>query len=367
MNDPRVEKFAQILVDHSTRIQPGDRVAIETTTAAEPLIKALYAVILQRGGLPHLLMEFPEQEELLFQFASDEQLKVTPFFRQLAYDQFESRIRIHSSTNPRALSDVVPGRQKLRQQAQASILETQMRRGADRSFKWVTTLYPTEGLAAEAGMSRQEYEDFVFHACHADAQDPVAIWKESEIRQQEIIRHLEGHDKIELHGPHVDLTLSIKGRRFVNGFGLNNMPDGEIFTGPVEDSINGWVRYTYPAIYNGVMVEGVELTFHDGKVSSAKAEKNQALLLEMLASDPGAKHVGEFAIGTNYDIDRFSRNILFDEKLGGTFHMALGAGYPETGSQNTSIIHWDMICGMKEEAEMRVDGERFFEDGKFLI
>jgi aminopeptidase len=366
MTDTRIEKFAQILVDHSTQIKPGDRVAIEATTAAEPLIKALFATILERGGYPYLLVEFPDQEEILFKSASDAQLETTPVFRKLAYDEFESRMRIHSATNPRALSNVDPRRQKLRQKAQASILETQMRRGADRSFKWVTTLYPTEGLAREAGMSQKEYEDFVFHACHADTDDPVGIWKKAEIQQSEIIQRLEGHDQVTLHGPNVELTLSIKGRKFVNGFGLNNMPDGEIFTGPVEDSLNGWVRYNYPAIYNGVMVEGVELTFSDGKVSSARADKNQSLLLEMLESDPGAKHVGEFAIGTNYDIDRFSRNILFDEKLGGTFHMALGAGYPETGSQNKSIIHWDMICGMKEEAEMRVDGELVYKDGKFI-
>ncbi len=366
MIDSRIEKFARILVDHSAQIKPGDRVAIEATTAAEPLIKALYATILERGGFPHLLVEFPDMEEILFKSASDAQLEVIPTFRALAYEQFESRIRIHSATNPRALSSVDPRKQKLRQKAQASILATQMRRGADRSFKWVTTLYPTEGLAQEAGMSLIDFENFVFHACHADVDDPVALWTSVQTRQAETIKHLNGHNKVSLKGPNVDLSLSIMGRTFVNCYGLNNMPDGEIFTGPVEDSVNGWVRFTFPAIYNGVMVEGVELTFVNGKVSTARAEKNQSLLLEMLESDPGAKHVGEFAIGTNEDIDRFSRNILFDEKLGGTFHMALGAGYPETGSLNKSIIHWDMICGMREDSEMKVDGEVVYKNGKFL-
>jgi aminopeptidase len=366
MTDNRVENFARILVDHSAQIKPGDRVAIEATTAAEPLIKALYATILERGGYPHLLVEFPEMEEILFKSASDAQLELTPTFRKLAYDQFESRIRIHSAINTRALSQVDPKKQKLRQKAQASILETQMRRGADRSFKWVTTLYPTEGYATEAGMSHKEFEDFVFHACHSDSNDPVALWTSVQTRQAETIRHLNGHDKVTLKGPNVDLSLSIKGRTFVNCYGLNNMPDGEIFTGPVEDSLNGWVCFTFPAIYNGVMVEGVELTFTNGKVSTARAAKNQSLLLEMLESDPGAKHVGEFAIGTNDDIDRFSHNILFDEKLCGTFHMALGAGYPETGSLNKSIIHWDMICGIREDSEMRVDGDMVYKNGKFL-
>ncbi len=367
MADPRVERLAKILVDHSAQIKPGDRVAIEATTAAEPLVRALYATILERGGQPYLLLDLTDQDEILFAVAKDEQLDATPPFRKLAYDQFESRIRIHSATNPRALSGVDPARQRRRQKALAPILETQMRRGADRSFKWVTTLFPTEGLASEAGMKLRDFEDFVYRACHADEADPVAFWNKVETNQRKIIDRLAGHDKVTLRGPNVDVALSIKGRKFMNGSGSNNMPDGEIFTGPVEDSVNGWVHFTYPAIYNGVMVEGVELTFNNGKVEKAIADKNQPFLLEMVDSDPGARYLGEFAIGTNYEIDHFSRNILFDEKLGGTFHMALGSGYPETGSKNKSIIHWDMICGMKEDSEMVVDGEVIYKDGKFTF
>jgi aminopeptidase len=328
-------------------------------------VRALCAAILDRGGHPHLLLELTDQDEILFSHARDEQLDFTPTFRKLAYDQFESRIRIHSSTNPRALSSVDPVKQKRRQKALAPILETQMRRGADRSFRWVTTLFPTEGLAMEAEMSLRGFEDFVYHAVHADAVDPVALWKKAEAEQRKIIERLDGHSQVVLHGPNVDLSLSIKGRKFVNGAGLNNMPDGEIFTGPVEDSINGWVRFSYPAIHGGVMVEGVELTFTNGKVTGATATKNQAYLLEMLEADPGSRYIGEFAIGTNYDIDHFSRNILFDEKLGGSFHMALGAGYPETGSKNRSVNHWDMICGIKTDSEILVDGELFYKDGSF--
>lgn len=367
MSDIRIERLAKILVDHSAQIQPGDRVAIEATTVAEPLVRALYTTILERGGEPYLLLELPDQDEILFRVAKDEQLDITPAFRKLAYDQFESRIRIHSATNPRSLSGVAPARQKRRQQALAPILEAQMRRGADRSFKWVTTLFPTEGYAMEAEQSLSAFEDFVYRACHADQENPVVYWKEVEASQRKIIQHIEGHDQVVLRGPNVDLSLSIKGRKFLNGAGQNNMPDGEIYTGPVEDSANGWVRFSYPAIYNGVMVEGVELTFINGKVTKAHADKNQPMLLEMLESDPGARYLGEFAIGTNFEIDRFSHNILFDEKLGGSFHMALGAGYPETGSKNKSIIHWDMICGMKEDSEILVDGEVIYRNGKFTF
>jgi len=364
--DPRVVKLAQILVDYSAQVKLGDRVAIEATTAAEPLVRALFSSILEHGGHPYLLLELPDQDEILFNVAKNEQLDAIPLFRKLAYDQFESRIRIHSATNPRALSGVDPARQKRRQKALAPILEAQMRRGADRSFKWVTTLFPTEGFAVEAEMSLQNYEDFVYRACHADEADPVVYWKKVESRQRKIIERIEGHNQVNLRGPNVDLTLSIEGRKFLNGAGLNNMPDGEIYTGPVEDSANGWVRFSYPAIYNGVMVEGVELTFNNGKVTKVKAEKNQPFLLEMCESDAGARYLGEFAIGTNYEIDHFSHNILFDEKLGGSFHMALGSGYPETGSKNKSMIHWDMICGMKDDSEIVLDGEVIYRNGKFI-
>ncbi len=181
-----------------------------------------------------------------------------------------------------------------------------------------------------------------------------------------MIEKIEGHNEIKLIGANVDLCLSIKERKYNNSYGLHNIPDGEIYTGPVEDSVNGRVKFTYPAIFQGQAVEGVELKFEKGRVVSAKAQVGEQLLLAMINSDEGSHYLGEFAIGTNYEINRFTRNILFDEKLGGTFHIALGAGYPETGSRNTSSIHWDMICDMRKDSEMRVDGTVIFRDGKFI-
>jgi aminopeptidase len=366
--DSRILKLAKILVDHSTDIQPGDRVAIEATTAAEPLVAALYVRILERGGHPHLLLDLQDQEELLFAHGNNEQLAFIPTFRQLAYEQFESRIRINSLTNTRALSNVDPARQTVRQKATSPILETQMRRGAEKVFKWVSTLYPTEAFAMEANMSTHEFENFVYKACHADSQtpDPIAFWQDVKTKQQKFVDRIQGHDQVTLRGPDVDLTLSVKGRKFNNSHGKHNMPDGEIYTGPVEDSANGWVRYTYPAIYQGRVVEGIELTFKDGKVVKATAKENQDYLLKMLDIDPGARYLGEFAIGTNYQINQFIGNILFDEKIGGTFHMALGAGYPETGSLNKSHIHWDMICDLRNDSEILVDGELFYKNGNFV-
>jgi aminopeptidase len=182
-----------------------------------------------------------------------------------------------------------------------------------------------------------------------------------------MIRKIQGHNLVTLQGPNVDLSLSVKGRTFINSCGTHNMPDGEIYTGPVEDSVNGWVKFTYPAIFNGVAVEGIELTFTKGRVEKARATKNEKYLFEMLASDAGSRFLGEFAIGTNFDINEFTGNILFDEKIGGSFHMALGAGYPETGSKNKSVIHWDMICDMRRDAEIAVDSEVIYRNGQFVF
>lgn len=366
MNSNRVENLARILVDYSIRVQPGERVLIDATTAAAPLVRAVYALILERGGYPYTLLSLPEQEEIFFRYAQDAHLDHVPAFHQLAYEQFESRIRIGSATNPRALTNVEAGRKQRRQKALAPLLELQMRRSAEGTFKWVSTLFPTEGYAMEAEMSLLEFEDFVYRACHADDADPVAYWRSVATVQDGYIARLAGHDEIIVRGPNADLRLSVKGRTFINGCGDHNMPDGELFTGPVEDSVNGWVRFTYPAIYGGTMVEGVELTFEKGRVVKASATKNQDFLLAMLDSDSGARYVGEFAIGTNAEINRFSHNILFDEKIGGTFHLALGAGYPETGSKNKSVIHWDMICGIEQDSEIRVDGEVVYRNGKFV-
>jgi aminopeptidase len=365
--DIRVQNFARILVEHSTRIQPGDRVLIEGTTAAEPLIRELFIRILEKGGHPHPMVALPgmmpfSQDEMYVTYAKDTQLDFVPTFYKLAYDQFESRIRIHSSTNTRGTSGVEPAKIQRRNRALDTISEAQFRRGAEGVFKWVTTLYPTEAYAQDAGMNLMDYSEFVFHAVHAHDDNPIAYWKNLETKQKSAIDFMQGKNEVTLHGPNVDLTLSIQGRKFINSFGMFNIPDGEIFTGPVEDSINGWVKFTNPDIYGGA-----ELTFNNGRIETAQAEKRQDYLLKMIETDAGSRYLGEFAIGTNSDINRFTGNILFDEKIGGTFHMALGAGYPETGSKNKSAIHWDMICDMRIDSEIHVDGQLFYKNGQFVF
>ncbi len=369
MGDIRIEKMAQILIDYSMNVQPGDRVAIIASVLAEPLVSALYELTLERGGHPHLLLDFVGQDESFFAHAKDEQLDFVPLFHKMAFEQFEVLIKIRSEANTRALSNVDAQRQSRRQRGLASLLQAQMSRGAEGTLRWMSTLYPTAAYAMEAEMGLQEYQHFVFRACHADEEtlDPVAFWQGVQREQERIVSLLEGHDRVSLQGPNVELNLSIRGRKFRNASGQNNLPDGEIYTAPVEDSVNGWVRFTYPAIYLGRMVEGVELIFEQGRVVRASAEKNQEFLLEMLNIDAGARYLGEFAIGTNFEIDRFTRNILFDEKIGGSFHLALGAGYPETGSLNKSVIHWDMICDLRKDSQILVDGELIYRNGRFIV
>jgi aminopeptidase len=373
MADPRIEKLARVLVEYSAHIQKGDRVLIESEAVAEPLIRALYEQILKAGGHPHLAMNLGGQvsmsgiDTVFFEHATDEQLDYMPPFMQHAYNEFESRIRIHALPNTKALTHSDLAKQARRSRALQPILQAQFQRGASGEFKWVTTLYPTQAYAQDADMSLAEYEDFVFGACHVGVNDgdPVAYWKGMQKEQQRLVDALAGHDRIEVKGPQADLTLSIKGRRFLNACGEHNMPDGEIFTGPVEQSVNGWIRFEFPCVYQGNEVQGVEMRFHDGRVSEAKADKNDAFLQRMLETDDGSRYLGEFAIGNNFGVQCITREILFDEKFGGTIHLAIGAGYPDTGSVNKSSIHWDLICDLRRDSEITVDGTLFYKDGAF--
>ena len=373
MTDPRIRRMASLLVEYSAAIEPGDRVLIEAEPPAEPLIRELFREILEAGGHPHLLVSlegmtsYTGLDSIFMKHASEKQLKYEPTFMRMAYQEFESRIRIHSQQNTKVLSSIPPAKFRQRSEATGKILEAQFERGRKGDFRWVTTLFPTEAYAQGADMSLAEFEDFVFQANHVDDGDPVAYWEGVEREQRKAIEALKSADQVKVTGPNCDISLSVKDRIFLNACGHNNMPDGEIYTGPVEDSANGWVRFTYPAVYQGRVVSGVELTFEQGRVVKATAAKDEEFLQTILDTDQGSRYLGEFAIGTNFGIDRFTSNILFDEKIGGSFHMAVGAGYPETGSTNKSAIHWDMICDLKENSEILVDGELFYKDGEFAF
>ncbi len=367
MADARLLNLAKLLVNYSAEIRKGDWVVIRGGVAALPLIRTTAVEVLHAGGHPTVVLNDDETEAAMVRAASEEQLRWIAPPEAMIMEKADSLISIRGASNTRAMTQVPPAKQRAAQQARAELMATFMRRSAEGSLRWVSTLFPTAAYAQEADMSLADYEDFVYRATFADQPDPVAKWQEIHDMQQHMVEWLKGKREVVVKGPNADLTLSIEGRTFINSDGHHNMPSGEIFTGPVEDSVNGWVRFTYPALYAGREVEGVMLRFENGKVIEAHAEKNEAFLLEMLDSDPGARYLGEFAIGTNYGIDRFTKNILFDEKIGGSIHMAVGAGYPETGSKNKSAIHWDFICDMRTDSAIWVDGELFYKDGQFQV
>jgi aminopeptidase len=375
MADPRLEKLARVITEYSTQIKPGDRVYITASPVAQPLTLAVIEQVIKRGGLPHMtggsgyhhLDLVPGALELLMKYGTGEQIQYVNPFERIAVNEFDVRIAIKGETNTKALSNVDPQKVALATAARRDLTETMMRRSAEGSLRWVVTLFPTDAAAQDAEMSLREYEDFVYHAGMLDESDPVARWQEFQVRQDKYIAWLKGKKRIQVKGPNCDLTVGITDRIFLNSCGHRNFPDGEIFTGPEETITEGWVKFTYPAVYQQREVLGVQLEFKQGRVVKAAAERGQDFLLSVIDTDAGSRTLGEFAIGTNNYIQKFTRNILFDEKIGGSIHMALGAAYPDTGGVNKSGVHWDLICDTRDGTEITADGVPFYRNGEFLI
>jgi aminopeptidase len=366
--DPRVDKVADVLVNYSVAVKRGDLVLIRVLDPlAEPLAEEVLKHVLLAGGNATFLMAPTNANEIFFKYASDEQLDFINPVQKWLWENTDVMITLIADANTKSLSRVDPARLTRASKARAPLSKIFMERQASGALRWTLTQHPTHAAAQDAEMSLAEYADFVYGASMIHLEDPVAYWKQVSAEQQRLVDWLAGKDKVEVKGENVDLTLSIKGRKFINADGKKNFPDGEIFTGPVEDSVNGWVRFTYPAIYNGREVDGIELYFESGRIVKATAKKGEELLLSMLDTDEGARYLGEFAIGTNNGVTQFTRNILFDEKMGGTIHVAAGASYPDTGGKNESAIHWDMICDMRSGGEILVDGELFYKDGEFKV
>jgi len=367
MADPRVETVAKILVDYSVRVRPNQLVRINGTPEGTPLILAVYQRVLERGAHPFLQVRLDEAEELLYAYAKDAQLDyIAPFMKDII-EQIDASIGIWTEVNTKRLTNVEPAKQSRRAVAMRPLSDRLLERAAKKELRWTGTAYPTQAFAQDAEMSLREFEDFVYEACLVHKPDPIKAWRKISREQKRIVDWLNKARQIRVIGPDTDLKLKVTGRKWVNCDGHENFPDGEIFTGPIEDSVDGHIRYTYPACDYGREVEDVHLWFKEGKVVKATAAKNEEFLLKMLKTDKGARYVGEFAFGTNPGIQRFTKNILFDEKIGGTIHLALGKGYPESGSKSQSAIHWDMVCDLRKGGEVRVDGTLFLKDGKILI
>lgn len=367
MRDIRVEKLANLLVNYSICVQPGWKVVLRGSAVGLPLIREIYKHVLLAGGYPLVMTDLPGINETFFRYASDEQLQYIHEPVKHVFEHYDASIAVLAEENTREMTTIDPARRMLHKRAYEPVFNRYLERAATGDIKWTVTLFPTQAFAQEAEMSLEEYEDFVYNACMPDMDDPIGYWRGVHDRQQRVIEWLKGKDTVRVVGPETDLHLSIAGRRFVNCAAMSNVPDGEIFTGPVETSANGHVYFSYPAMVDGRAVSGIRLWFENGKVVKASAEKNEEYLLKMLDTDEGSRYLGEFAIGTNDGIKKFTGQILFDEKIGGSFHLAVGTGYPETGSINKSAIHWDMVCDLRKGGEIWVDGELMYRDGNFVV
>ena len=367
MTDPRIEAWARTLVTYSTRVQPGDVVSIEGDVSARPLLAALYRETLRAGGLPTVIPRLGELSAELLNHGSDEQLEWLSPVDCWSRGEADVFIRVLAEENTKALSRVDPDRHIARKRSQGKLLQTMMERQAAGECRWTLTLYPTDAYAQDAELSTPDFAAFVFDACKLGADDPALAWQEQGAMQQRLVDWITGKHEVHIQGPDTDLRLSVAGRTWINCDGSNNFPDGEIFTGPVEDATEGHVRFSFPVVVDGREIHDVRLRFERGHVVDASAGRGEAFLTETLDADPGARRLGELAFGTNFGITRFTKNILFDEKIGGTVHMALGAGYPETESTNESAIHWDLICDMREGGSVQVDGEPFLVDGRYVV
>lgn len=367
MADPRVEAMARVLVGYSVDVKPGQLVRISANVEGVPLALALHRTVLQVGGNPWLDLSVEEAEELFYAFGEGEQLDYVPPFLMQTVEALDADISVWTDANTKRLNSIDPAKQARRARAMHPLSKRHLERMARKELRWVGTAYPTNANAQTAEMSLREYEDFIYGACRVTEPDPVSIWKEVSRKQQALIDWLSGRSQIHVQGEDTDLRLSFAGRTWENCDGRENFPDGEIFTGPVEDSVEGHIRFSFPACFRGREVENVRLWFEKGRVVRATAAKNEDFLLRMLDVDEGARFVGEFAFGTNSGIQRFTGDTLFDEKIGGTIHLALGKGFIETGSANESAIHWDMVCDLRAGGRVLVDGETFCENGAFKI
>jgi aminopeptidase len=340
---------------------------IDASTAAEPLVAAVYEEVLRAGGNPVVSLAFDGQQALYYRDASDAQLEWVSPLSEWAAEEADCRIAIGADTNTRELSNVAPERQTKRQAATRHLMERTMARAAEGTHRWVYTLFPTNGYAADAEMSLREFEDFYFRACLADDDDPLGAWKRASDECHRLADWIEGHEEVRVTAPGTDLRLGIAGRHFIPCDGEHNMPDGEFFTGPIEDSVEGEVSFHLPSVIGGREVAGVWLRFESGKVVDARAERGEEYLIKLLDTDEGSRRLGELGIGTNYGIDRGTRDVLLDEKIGGTVHLAVGASYPESGGTNDSAVHTDMVCDLRRGGRIEVDGEVLQSDGKFVV
>jgi aminopeptidase len=368
MYDPRINRLADVLVNYSVGVKKDQLVRISSPPPAMDLVMAIYEKVLQAGGQPFLRIAPEQAGELLAKHGSDDQLRFCNPITVCEYEKIDCSIGIWAEENTRSLTNCDPKKLSAIQAARKPLNDIFFSRAASGKLRWVGTQYPTQACAQDAEMSLAEYAEFVFCAGMLDKADPVGEWKRISIAQQRLADYLNGKRQYRVVAANgTDVSMSVADHIWVNCDGHENFPDGEVFSGPVLDSVNGQINFTFPAVYHGREVQDVKLTFRNGRVVDAQASKGLDFLISMLEMDAGSRLLGECAIGTNYSIARYTRNTLFDEKIGGTVHFALGAGYPETGNTNQSGLHWDMVVDLRQGGYVEVDGKKINVDGRFTL
>lgn len=366
MKDIRLQKLAHLLVNYSLEVKEGEYVLLHGSTITEPLLRELYREVLKAGAHPEIITIVNGVHEILLKEGSEKQIQFVSPLNRLMAEKFDALIFLWGGYNTKSLSNVDPARIALRSRSMRELAEIRNAREEKGEYRWCGTQFPTYSDAQEANMSLDEYEEFVFKSGYIDSDDPIGEWKRISGYQQRIVEYLNGKKEIRIVSKDTDIRMKVEGRKWINCDGKVNFPDGEIFTSPVEDTVEGYIRFGFPGIFQGNEIEDIRLEFREGRVVKASAVKGEKLLLALLDTDEGARMVGEIAIGTNNKITEFTRNMLFDEKIGGTVHAALGFSPPGTGGKNKSGIHWDMLCDMKEGGRIFADGELFYENGKFV-
>ncbi len=367
MTDPRYEKLAKVLVDYCLDVQKKDLVLIRAGLPAAPLVREVYREVLEAGGHPITRVALPGATEIFFEHAKKAQLEFVSPIAEHEIDKIDKLLAIRGTENTKSLTNVDPAKQTTVARAQSGLRQRYQDRVAAGEISWCVTQFPCNASAQDAEMSLEDYEDFVLRACLVHKKDPVAAWKGIRRRQAKFCRYLNDVRKIRIVKEGTDISMRVAGRTWINSDGRNNMPSGEIFTGPIEDSVEGTIAFTFPACYGGREVHDVRLTFKKGKVVKATASKGEDFLHAMLDTDEGARFVGEIAVGTNYAVEKFTKNTLFDEKIGGTIHMAVGSSYPKSGGKNKSAIHWDMVADMRDGGKIYADGKIIYKDGQFTL
>jgi aminopeptidase len=357
---PDPDAFAALICEWCLEVQPGQQVLVESTALAEPAIRALHRELLVRDAWPLLRVEPSWQAADFYRFARDAHLDAFAAASLAEAESIDARVRIDAPANTLALAGVDPGLIARAARSRVPLREARLAR------RWCGTLWPTPALAQQAAMSEEDYAAFVARALFVDRPDPVAAWRELSERQARLVERLSEAREIRIEADGTDLRLHVDGRTWINSDGRRNMPSGEVFTGPLERSAQGSIRFTVPSSPRGVLVEDVTLTFVDGEAVEARAQRGEDYLRAALRTDPGARFLGELGIGTNPGIDRATGSILLDEKIAGTVHLALGRSYPETGGTNESAVHWDLICDLRQGGRLSADGEVVAEDGRLV-